>query len=93
MPSCDQTGVPIHFHPSTTSGSGSCISLHILPRVAPRQSPSSAILSKTSSDAGWTWLVLDSFRFSSWKVQTKNYVIASLLAPTNVKITAPQAAR
>ena len=43
MPSCDQTGVPIHFHSSTTSGSASLISLRILARVLPRQSPSSAI--------------------------------------------------
>jgi len=44
MPSCDQIGVPIHFHSSTTSGSASLMSLRILLRVSPRQSPSSAIL-------------------------------------------------
>src|SRR5213080_4230673 len=42
MPSCDQIGVPIHFHSSTTSGSASLMSLRILLRVSPRQSPSSA---------------------------------------------------
>src|SRR5204863_4621433 len=51
MPSCDQTGVPIHFHSSTTSGSASLMSLRILPRVSPRQSPSSAILFEMSSAA------------------------------------------
>src|SRR6185436_8535459 len=51
MPSCDQTGVPIHFHSSTTSGSASLMSLRILARVAPRQSPSSAILFEMSADA------------------------------------------
>src|SRR5881628_2795182 len=45
MPSCDQTGVPIHFHSSTTSGSAALISLRILPSVFPRQSPRLAILS------------------------------------------------
>ena len=51
MPSCDQIGVPFHFHSSTTSGSASLMSLRILARVSPRQSPSSAILSEMSSDA------------------------------------------
>src|SRR5499427_2412323 len=53
LPSCDQTGVPIHFHSSTTSGSASLMSLRILPRVSPRQSPSAAILLEISSDADW----------------------------------------
>ena len=61
MPSCDQTGVPglvglTHFHSSTTSGSASLMSLRILLRVSPRQSPSSAILFEMSSDADWLWL-------------------------------------
>src|SRR4051794_4190887 len=64
MPSCDQTGVPIHFHSSTTSGSASWMSLRILPRVFPRQSPSSAILFEMSSDAGWPWFATDFFMFS-----------------------------
>src|SRR5205823_3577061 len=50
MPSCDQIGVPIHFHSSTTSGSASLMSLRILLRVSPRQSPSSAILREMSSE-------------------------------------------
>src|SRR5437867_12016763 len=60
MPSRDQTGF-IHFHSSTTSGSASLMSLRILPRVSPRQSPSSAILCEMSSDADWPWLAPDFF--------------------------------
>src|SRR5712671_2378684 len=69
MPSCDQIGVPIHFHSSTTSGSASLMSLRILLRVSPRQSPSSATLFEMSSDADWPWLATDFFMFSSWKFQ------------------------
>src|SRR5579863_7498407 len=61
MPSCDQIGVPIHFHSSTTSGSASLMSLRILLKVPPRQSPSSAILFEMSSDAGWPVLAADFF--------------------------------
>src|SRR5579862_3116495 len=43
MPSCSQTGVPIHFHSSTTSGSASLMSLRIRASVLPRQSPRLAI--------------------------------------------------
>src|ERR1700736_1962331 len=70
MPSCDQIGVPIHFHASTTSGSASLMSLRILLRVFPRQSPSSAILFEMSSDADWPWLAADFFMFSSWLIRT-----------------------
>src|SRR5881394_2337483 len=59
MPSCDQTGVPIHFHSSTTSASASLMSWRIRLRVFPRQSPSSAILFEMSSDADWPWLAPD----------------------------------
>src|SRR5579859_795680 len=51
IPLWDQTGVPIHFHSSTTSGSASVISRRVLSRVAPRQSPSSAILCEIRSEA------------------------------------------
>src|SRR5262245_10744162 len=44
-PSWDQTGVPIHFHSSTTSGSAFLMRARILASVSPLQSPSSAILS------------------------------------------------
>src|SRR3954466_10524372 len=65
MPSCDQTGVPIHFHSSTTSGSVSLINARILARVFPRQSPSSAIRFVMSSDADGPSLAADFFmRFS-----------------------------
>src|SRR6266550_6264340 len=74
MPSCDQTGVPglvglTHFHSSTTSGSASFMSLRILQRVSPRQSPRSAILFEMCSDADWPWLASDVFMSSSWKIQ------------------------
>src|SRR5271165_6558369 len=65
MPSCDQIGVPLHFHSSTTSRSASLMSLRILLRVSPRQSPNSAILFEMSSDAGWPWLASDFFMLSS----------------------------
>src|SRR5881628_2917311 len=65
MPSCDQIGVPIHFHSSTTCGSASLMSLRILRRVSPRQSPSSAILFEMSSDADWPWLAPDFFMLGS----------------------------
>src|SRR5512140_1807192 len=51
-PSWDHTGVPIHFHSSTTSGSASVMRARILARVTPLQSPSSAILSLLSVEAG-----------------------------------------
>src|SRR4029453_4336162 len=68
MPSCDQTGVPglvglTHFHSSTTSGSAFLMSVRILLRVFPRQSPSSEILFEMSSDADWPWLAPDFFMF------------------------------
>src|SRR5437667_1226694 len=69
MPSCDQIGVPIHFHSSTTSGSACLMSLRILLRVLPRQPPSSAILFEMSSDADWPWLAPDCFMFSPNKCQ------------------------
>src|ERR1700687_1720592 len=81
MPSCDQTGVPIHFHSSTTSGSASLMSLRILLRVSPRQSPSSAILFEMSSDADWLWLAPDFFMFSSSKFRI--YFICKLVVKDN----------
>src|SRR5258705_13634200 len=68
MPSCDQIGVPSHFHSSTTSESASLMSLRILLRVSPRQSPRSAILFEMSSEADWPWLAPDFFMFSPWKL-------------------------
>src|SRR5471030_1000278 len=65
MPSCDHTGVPIHFHSSTTSGSAFLMRSRILLRVAPRQSPSAAILFEMSSDADGPWLAPNFFMFSS----------------------------
>src|SRR5664279_1455537 len=68
MPSCDQTGVPIHFHSSATSGSACLISLRILPRVSPRQSLSSASPFEMRSEAEWFLLATDFFMLLSWKV-------------------------
>src|SRR5208282_6787429 len=67
MPSCAQTGTPIHFHSSTTSGSACLTSARILASVSPRQSPSSAILFEMSSDADWPWLAPDFFMLTSRK--------------------------
>ena len=64
-----QTGTPLHFHSSTTSGSACLMSLRILSRVFPRQSSSSAILFEISSGADWPWLASDFFMFSPWKVR------------------------
>jgi hypothetical protein len=44
------------------------MSLRILLRVSPRQSPSSAILFEMRFDADWPWLVSDFFMFSSLEV-------------------------
>src|SRR5450631_489423 len=71
MPSCDQTGVPIHFHSSTTSGSACLMSLRILPSVFPRQSASSAILFEMSSDADSLWPAPDFFILSSLRCSGK----------------------
>src|SRR2546422_6794538 len=84
MPSCDQIGVPIHFHSSTTSGSASLMSLRILLRVSPRQSPSSAILFEMNSDADWPWLAPDFFMFSSYKFQI--YFICKTVEDSHVRL-------
>src|SRR6266540_1721718 len=49
-PSCEQTGVPLHFHSSTTSGSASLIRARTRESSSPLQSPSSSILASISSD-------------------------------------------
>jgi hypothetical protein len=51
MPPCSQTGVPIHFQVSTTSGMASLIRARILASVSPRQSFSPAMRWSISSDA------------------------------------------
>src|SRR5690348_15190541 len=50
MPSCDHTGVPRHFHSSTTSGSASLTRARTRASVSPRQSPSSAMRASISSE-------------------------------------------
>jgi hypothetical protein len=47
----DHTGVPIHFHSSTTSGSTSPMRARIFASVSPLQSPNSAIFSLMSLEA------------------------------------------
>src|SRR6266545_4291422 len=84
MPSCDQTGVPglvglTHFHSSTTSGSAFLMSVRILLRVSPRQSPSSVIRFEMSSDADPAWLASDFFMSSSYRGDPRGF--RSLAAP------------
>src|SRR4051812_44409042 len=50
IPSCSHTGVPIHFHSSTTSGSASLIKARSWPSILPRQSPSSLIRASMRRD-------------------------------------------
>ena len=50
MPSCDQTGAPIHCHSSTTFDAASLISWRLRLKVCPRQSPRSAIFLSISDD-------------------------------------------
>src|SRR5450631_4644614 len=83
MPSCDQTGVPIHFHSSTTAASASLISLRTLARDFPRQSASSAMLFEMSSDADWRSLTAAFFMFSSYKFQTNRTPPAKELQPAS----------
>src|SRR5438034_11779020 len=85
MPSCDQIGVPIHFHSSTTSGSASLMSLRILLRVSPRQSPSSAILLEMSSDADWPSLAPDFFMLSSSRLRQALAGIGLQAAPEEIR--------
>src|SRR5438045_7634405 len=54
MPPWDQTGVPIHFHSSTISGSASCTISRTFASVLPRQSPSSLIFSSINAEADST---------------------------------------
>src|SRR5215831_6286793 len=49
-PSCDQTGVPLHFHSSATSGSAALIRARSLESISPLQSPRSSILASNSCD-------------------------------------------
>jgi len=57
MPVCAQTGLPLHFHSSTTSGSASWMSLRISATISPRQSPSFAIMLSMSLETVGSALV------------------------------------
>ena len=70
IPPCDHTGVPIHFHSSTTAGAASLMSLRIVLKVCPRQSPSSAILLSIRSDAEGPSSEAELFMFISYHYQT-----------------------
>src|SRR5215471_5790140 len=50
IPSCDQTGTPLHFHSSTTSGSACFTKVRRRLSISPRQSPSSLILASISCE-------------------------------------------
>src|SRR5215471_2909624 len=43
IPACDQTGTPLHFHSSTTSGSACLMRARTRASISPRQSPRSLI--------------------------------------------------
>src|SRR5207244_12431435 len=65
--SCYTRCVPSLVHSPSPPGASPLMSLRILLRVSPRQSPSSAILFEMSSDADGPWLAPDFFMFSSWQ--------------------------
>src|SRR5450756_3104101 len=50
IPSCDQTGTPLHFHSSITSGSACLISGRTWASVLPRQSLNSLIRASINRD-------------------------------------------
>src|SRR5215471_2863172 len=54
MPPWDQTGVPIHFHSSTISGSASCMIARTFASAFPRQSASFLIFSSMNAEADST---------------------------------------
>src|SRR5215469_8941388 len=54
MPAWEKTGVPIHFHSSTISGSASCMISRTFASVFPRQSPSFLIFSSINAEADST---------------------------------------
>src|SRR5947199_8293264 len=76
MPSCDQIGVPIHFHSSTTSGSASLMSLRILLRVSPRQSQRLAFLFMLFSDAAWPYIANYCIQLLSYTILVESSMIS-----------------
>src|SRR5438034_3496846 len=57
-PPWEKTGVPIHFHSSTISGSAWCMIARTFASVFPRQSPSSLIFSSMNAEADSTGTAL-----------------------------------
>src|SRR5213075_2071576 len=58
IPPWEKTGVPIHFHSSTISGSAACMMARTFASVLPRQSPSSLIFSSMNTEADSTATLL-----------------------------------
>src|SRR3954462_9695973 len=56
-PSWDQTGTPLHFHSSTTSGSACLMRARTWESVLPLQSSSSLILASISREGDSAWAV------------------------------------
>src|SRR5207244_493723 len=79
-PPRDQTGVPIHFHSSTISGSASCMISRTFASVFPRQSPSSLIFSSINAEADSTGMGL--FTYSS----NSGSILRQIAPPNNVVI-------
>src|SRR6266850_7020633 len=50
IPACDQTGTPLHFHSSTTSGSACLMRVRTRASVLPLQSSNSLILASISRE-------------------------------------------
>src|SRR6202162_3602814 len=76
MPPWDQTGVPLHFHSSTISGSASCMISRTFASVFPRQSPSSLIFSSINAEADSTGMGLfmytsNSRAYFSWAASAR----------------------
>src|SRR5882672_5626931 len=72
MPPWEKTGVPIHFHSSTISGSASCMIPRTFASIFPRQSPSSLIFSSMNAEADSIGMA---FRV---QLQTLTHVLAAL---------------
>src|SRR5687768_7929775 len=66
IPPCDQTGVPRHFHSSTTSGSADRISARSRASISPLQSPSSSILASISAEGDSAFFDGLFFMGASW---------------------------
>src|SRR4051812_1664250 len=84
IPAWDQTGTPLHFHSSTTSGSASLMSARTRASVLPLQSPSSLILSSIRREGDSSFvaavLVVAVFFIVGWRVSCQYVPAASTTA-------------